>query len=52
MFETKLAEAIGKGLLSLSGANSVWGITFAAIFIAILVSEATSNTAVPTWWSR
>jgi sodium-dependent dicarboxylate transporter 2/3/5 len=45
MFETKLAEAIGKGLLSLSGANSVWGITFAAIFIAILVSEATSNTA-------
>ena len=45
MFETKLAEAIGKGLLSLSGANSVWGITFAAICLAILVSEATSNTA-------
>lgn len=45
MFETKLAEAIGKGLMDLSGANSVWGITFAAIFISILVSEATSNTA-------
>ncbi len=45
MFETKLAEAIGKGLLSFSGANSLWGITFAAIFISILVSEATSNTA-------
>jgi len=45
MFETKLAEAIGKGLMDLSGASSVWGITFAAIFIAILVSEATSNTA-------
>ncbi len=45
MFETKLAEAIGKGLLGLSGASSVWGITFAAIFISILVSEATSNTA-------
>jgi len=45
MFETKLADAIGKGLLGLSGATSVWGITFAAIFIAILVSEATSNTA-------
>jgi sodium-dependent dicarboxylate transporter 2/3/5 len=45
MFETKLAEAIGKGLLELSGATSMWGITFAAIFIAILVSEATSNTA-------
>jgi solute carrier family 13 (sodium-dependent dicarboxylate transporter), member 2/3/5 len=45
MFETKLAEAIGKGLMNLSGASSVWGITFAAIFISILVSEATSNTA-------
>lgn len=45
MFETKLAEAIGKSLLQLSGATSMWGITFAAIFIAILVSEATSNTA-------
>ena len=45
MFDTKLAEAVGKGLLTLSGATSVWGITFAAIFISILVSEATSNTA-------
>jgi sodium-dependent dicarboxylate transporter 2/3/5 len=45
MFETKLAEAIGKGLLDFSGASSVWGITFAAIIISILVSEATSNTA-------
>jgi sodium-dependent dicarboxylate transporter 2/3/5 len=32
-------------LLGLSGATSVWGITLASIFIAILVSEATSNTA-------
>ncbi|HSR12029.1 MAG TPA: DASS family sodium-coupled anion symporter [Thermodesulfobacteriota bacterium] len=45
MFETKLAEAVGKGLLGFSGASSLWGITFAAIFIAIVVSEATSNTA-------
>lgn len=45
MFDTKLAEAVGKGLLQMSGATSVWGITFAAIFISILVSEATSNTA-------
>jgi solute carrier family 13 (sodium-dependent dicarboxylate transporter), member 2/3/5 len=45
MFETKLAEAVGRSLLSLSGASSVWSITFAAIFISILVSEATSNTA-------
>lgn len=45
MFETKLADAIGSGLMTLSGAKSVWGITFASIVIAILVSEATSNTA-------
>jgi sodium-dependent dicarboxylate transporter 2/3/5 len=45
MFGTGLAEAIGKGLLALTGASSVAGITFAAIAVAILVSEATSNTA-------
>lgn len=45
MFETKLARAVGEGILGLSGASSTWGITLAAIFTAILVSEATSNTA-------
>jgi sodium-dependent dicarboxylate transporter 2/3/5 len=45
MFETKLARAVGEGILGLSGATSTWGITLAAIFTAILVSEATSNTA-------
>ncbi|MCJ7524612.1 MAG: DASS family sodium-coupled anion symporter [Candidatus Aminicenantes bacterium] len=45
MFETKLAEHIGQGLLRLSGAESMWAITFAAIFIAIVASETTSNTA-------
>jgi sodium-dependent dicarboxylate transporter 2/3/5 len=45
MFETKLAEAVGKGLMDFSGASSVWSVTFAAIFISIIVSEATSNTA-------
>ena len=45
MFESKLAEAVGSGLLALSGASSLWGITFGAIFIAILVSETSSNTA-------
>jgi solute carrier family 13 (sodium-dependent dicarboxylate transporter), member 2/3/5 len=45
MFETKLAEAVGRGLMDFSGAGSLWGITFAAIYIGILVSEATSNTA-------
>jgi sodium-dependent dicarboxylate transporter 2/3/5 len=45
MFETKLAEVIGRGLLAMSGASSTWGIAFGAIFIAIVVSETSSNTA-------
>jgi solute carrier family 13 (sodium-dependent dicarboxylate transporter), member 2/3/5 len=45
MFESKLADVIGRGLLTMSGASSTWGITFGAIFIAILVSETSSNTA-------
>lgn len=45
MFETKLAEVIGTQLLRMSGASSVWGITFASIFIAIMASETSSNTA-------
>ena len=45
MFQTKLADAVGKGLLQFSGVESMWGITLAAIFISIIVSEATSNTA-------
>ncbi|MGD9975571.1 MAG: DASS family sodium-coupled anion symporter, partial [Desulfatirhabdiaceae bacterium] len=45
MFESRLAEVIGKGLLSISGATSTWGITLGAVFIAILVSETSSNTA-------
>jgi sodium-dependent dicarboxylate transporter 2/3/5 len=45
MFDLKLAEAVGKGLLNWAGATSLWGVTFSAIYISILVSEATSNTA-------
>jgi sodium-dependent dicarboxylate transporter 2/3/5 len=45
MFETKLADCIGKGLLAWSGASTTWGITLGAIFIAIVVSETSSNTA-------
>jgi sodium-dependent dicarboxylate transporter 2/3/5 len=48
MFETKLAESIGTSLLKMTGATSVWSITFSAIFIAILVSETSSNTASAT----
>jgi sodium-dependent dicarboxylate transporter 2/3/5 len=45
MFSTKLADAIGSSLLSLTGAYSLWGITALAIVLGILMSETTSNTA-------
>ncbi|MFA5011068.1 MAG: DASS family sodium-coupled anion symporter [Ignavibacteria bacterium] len=45
MFETKLAEYLGTSFINFSGLDTIWGITFAAIFISIIVSEATSNTA-------
>ncbi len=45
MFQTQLAEAIGKGLLHLTGASTLWGITGAAIAMGIIISETTSNTA-------
>jgi len=45
MFQTKLADAVGGSLVRLSGAHSLWGITLAAVFVAIVVSETTSNTA-------
>lgn len=45
MFETKLAEAIGRSFLVFSGVESVWRLTLAAIFISIFMSETTSNTA-------
>jgi solute carrier family 13 (sodium-dependent dicarboxylate transporter), member 2/3/5 len=45
MFSTRLAEHVGQGLLRMTGAGSLWAITFAAIFIAIVASETTSNTA-------
>ncbi len=48
MFQTKLAESLGRTLLDLGGAHSTWGITFAAIWISIIVSETTSNTASAT----
>jgi sodium-dependent dicarboxylate transporter 2/3/5 len=45
MFSTKLADAIGAALLGLTGAHTQWGICALAIFLGILMSEATSNTA-------
>jgi solute carrier family 13 (sodium-dependent dicarboxylate transporter), member 2/3/5 len=45
MFETKLADVIGKNILGVGGLDAVWAITFASIYMAIFLSEATSNTA-------
>ncbi|HZW83121.1 MAG TPA: DASS family sodium-coupled anion symporter [Candidatus Deferrimicrobium sp.] len=48
MFSTGLAKAIGDGLVSLTGAHTLVSITALAIFIAILLTETTSNTAAAT----
>jgi sodium-dependent dicarboxylate transporter 2/3/5 len=48
MFQTKLAEVLGRGLLDLFGATSMWGLTLAGIYLAIIVTETTSNTASAT----
>lgn len=45
MFDTGLAEAIGRALLALTGAETVWGITAVAIAAGIVLSEGASNTA-------
>jgi sodium-dependent dicarboxylate transporter 2/3/5 len=45
MFETGLAEAVGGAVLRVSGAQSVWALTAAAIVVGILLSETCSNTA-------
>lgn len=45
MFKTGLSEAIGKGLVNLFAVDTLWGITALAIFVGIITSELTSNTA-------
>ncbi|MBI3994362.1 MAG: DASS family sodium-coupled anion symporter [Nitrospirae bacterium] len=45
MFKTGLAETMGRGLMGLLSVESVWGVTAVAIFLGIVVSELTSNTA-------
>ena len=45
MFKSKLAEAMGKGILAMSGANTLWGITAVAILMSVVITEVTSNTA-------
>ncbi len=45
MFETKVADAMGKALTAQIGAQSLWALTALSIAMAIVLSEATSNTA-------
>jgi sodium-dependent dicarboxylate transporter 2/3/5 len=45
MFETKLADFIGKGFINYAGVESIWFITLIVIFLTIFFSEVTSNTA-------
>jgi len=45
MFSTGLAENIGKGILNLTGAKSLFSITAISIMLALITSELTSNTA-------
>jgi sodium-dependent dicarboxylate transporter 2/3/5 len=45
MFKTGLAETMGRGLMDLLSLQSVWGVTALAIFLGIVMSELTSNTA-------
>lgn len=45
MFDTGVAEALGKGVVGLTGSYSLWTLTAAAVGMGILLSETTSNTS-------
>jgi len=45
MFKTGLAETLGRSLIDLTGAGSIFSITALGLFLAIALSETTSNTA-------
>jgi sodium-dependent dicarboxylate transporter 2/3/5 len=45
MFETGVAGSMGEALTAQLGASTLWGLTFLAIALAVLLSETTSNTA-------
>ncbi len=45
MFETGVARAMGEAFAAQLDTSSLWGFTFAAIAIGIVMSETTSNTA-------
>lgn len=48
MFRTKLAHAIGNGLIGLTGVNSWWAITALFALVSKVITETASNTAAAT----
>jgi solute carrier family 13 (sodium-dependent dicarboxylate transporter), member 2/3/5 len=48
MFSTGLSEALGRGLIALSGADTLWSITAMSVAATILLTQFTSNTATAT----
>ena len=44
-FQTGLAEAVGRGLTGILPVHGEFGLLFASVVVAVLVSETTSNTA-------
>jgi sodium-dependent dicarboxylate transporter 2/3/5 len=45
MFDTGVANSLGHGIVGLTGAHSLWGLTAAAVAMGIVISETTSNTS-------
>jgi len=45
MFRTGLAEAVGNGLVAMTGAQSLTALTFLFAIAAVVITEMTSNTA-------
>jgi sodium-dependent dicarboxylate transporter 2/3/5 len=45
LFDTGLAEALGRQIVRIAGTESVWALTAVAIVLGVLLSEAASNTA-------
>ncbi len=45
MFSTGVAEALGRGVTSVTGVTSLWGLTAVAVAMGIFLSETSSNTA-------
>jgi sodium-dependent dicarboxylate transporter 2/3/5 len=45
MFDTGLADALGRGVLSATGVESLWGLTALLLALTIVLTETASNTA-------